>query len=718
MGRLATVAVSCLNQWSLDFDGNKHRILESIEIAKQCNATYRSGPELEICGYSCEDHFLESDTLLHSWQVLVEIMIHQSSSDILIDVGMPVMHKNSTYNCRVVFLNKQILLIRPKLLMCDSGNYRESRWFTPWRKLRTVEDFYLPRVVQKHTGQTIVPFGDAVIATSDTCIGYEICEELWTPNSTHIPLCMDGVEIIVNSSGSYMELRKSAIVLDLIKSATFKNGGCYLYSNLRGCDGQRVYFNGCSNIVMNGSLIKVGTQFNLKEVEVTCATIDLEDIRSYRNAIRSRSSSSSESYHRINVQNFSLSRDTCKMPDPILIEFKCLSPEEEISLGPACWLWDYLRRSKQGGYFLPLSGGIDSSSTACIVFSMCNLIYQACKDGDTQVLNEVRMIVGQQNYFPPNARELCNQLFTTCYMATENSSSQTKKRAEELSSQISSYHLSVVIDKVVSSVISVFVGLTGKTPQFAVYGGSPRESLALQNVQARLRMVLTYLFAQLMLWVRGRQGGLLVLGSANVDEALRGYMTKYDCSSADVNPIGGISKSDLKMFLRYFRTKYSLSSIDDIINATPTAELEPLVAGRIMQSDEADMGMTYDELSVYGKLRKQNYCGPYSMFCKLLLLWGNQYTAEQIAEKVKHFFRCYAINRHKMTVLTPSYHAEAYSPDDNRFDHRPFLYNVMWPWQFRCIDNKVEELNEKKNEIPRYHLSLESNRSEKYAVNV
>ena len=25
-----------------------------------------------------------------------------------------------------------------------------------------------------------------------------------------------------------------------------------------------------------------------------------------------------------------------------------------------------------------------------------------------------------------------------------------------------------------------------------------------------------------------------MLGSANVDEALRGYMTKYDCSSADI----------------------------------------------------------------------------------------------------------------------------------------------------------------------------------------
>jgi NAD+ synthase (glutamine-hydrolysing) len=31
-------------------------------------------------------------------------------------------------------------------------------------------------------------------------------------------------------------------------------------------------------------------------------------------------------------------------------------------------------------------------------------------------------------------------------------------------------------------------------------------------------MLLAYLFAQLLPWVRGRQGALLVLGSANVDE--------------------------------------------------------------------------------------------------------------------------------------------------------------------------------------------------------
>lgn len=50
-------------------------------------------------------------------------------------------------------------------------------------------------------------------------------------------------------------------------------------------------------------------------------------------------------------------------------------------LGPACWLWDYLRRSRTQGYFLPLSGGIDSCATAVIVHSMCRLVVEAAANG-------------------------------------------------------------------------------------------------------------------------------------------------------------------------------------------------------------------------------------------------------------------------------------------------------------------------------------------------
>lgn len=52
-----------------------------------------------------------------------------------------------------------------------------------------------------------------------------------------------------------------------------------------------------------------------------------------------------------------------------------------LSLGPACWLWDYLRRSRMSGYFLPLSGGIDSCATACIIHSMCRLVVKTAQQG-------------------------------------------------------------------------------------------------------------------------------------------------------------------------------------------------------------------------------------------------------------------------------------------------------------------------------------------------
>ena len=218
---------------------------------------------------------------------------------------------------------------------------------------------------------------------------------------------------------------------------------------------------------------------------------------------------------------------------------------------------------------------------------MCNMVVEAVTSGEEQVLADVRKVVGDPGYTPGDPKELCNRIFVTCYMGSENSSEDTKRRADKLARQIGSYHMNVAIDNMVKAVIAVFSTATGHIPKFRVRGGSVRENLALQNVQARVRMVTAYLFAQLMLWVRGRPGGLLVLGSANVDEALRGYMTKYDCSSADVNPIGGISKTDLKSFLRHARGLHGLTALDDIMAAPPTAELEPLSeAGALAQTDE------------------------------------------------------------------------------------------------------------------------------------
>lgn len=93
-------------------------------------------------------------------------------------------------------------------------------------------------MIARKIDQETCPIGDAIISTRDTCLGHEICEELWTVKSTHVEMSLAGAEIIVNSSGSYMELRKAYIVCDLLKNTTSKAGGAYLFSNFRGCDGK------------------------------------------------------------------------------------------------------------------------------------------------------------------------------------------------------------------------------------------------------------------------------------------------------------------------------------------------------------------------------------------------------------------------------------------------------------------------------------------------
>lgn len=105
-------------------------------------------------------------------------------------------------------------------------------------------------------------------------------------------------------------------------------------------------------IIVNGCIVAQGSQFSLNDVETVVATVDLEDVRAYRSAkSRALQATKQKAYERVEV-DMSLSEDSedvdfsvspSKVRDVIYV-----TPEEEIALGPACWLWDYLRRSRQG----------------------------------------------------------------------------------------------------------------------------------------------------------------------------------------------------------------------------------------------------------------------------------------------------------------------------------------------------------------------------------
>ncbi|VDO94711.1 unnamed protein product [Soboliphyme baturini] len=675
---ITKVGVCSLNQWAMDFEGNRVRILKSMSdqdmfcFSAENGARIRVGSELEVCGYGCKSHFLEADTYFHAWQVVASIMCSDFCEGMLVVIGM------------------HILLIRPSRFISNSRGYTEHQWFSTWNRPGETEEFFLPDFIEQHS----VPlFGDAVLCFKDVSVAFQTGSEFLHPEGSYLWSDSSSADIFcVSAAVPHYLSGYEHLTNTVVHGYPGRYGGVLLFSNQLGCDGDQDYFDGGSIIVVNNNVVSSTDRFSMADL--------------------------------ISVMLFSVS--------------------SSFRLGSASWLWQYLRRSGHNGFFLPLSGGKDSSAVACIVSTLCGLLCQAVNLGESDVLNDIRRIVDDPSYSPQDARELCNRLFVTCYLATENSSSISQANSSALAADIGrglasylvgcpnylvrlengknrgcgstarsveriigkfyhsifSHHLNININSAVKAVLDIFTGAFNKLPRFRCHGGESRENLALQNVQARLRMVITYLFAQLTLWAQSRSGSLLVLGSANCDESLLGYMTKYDCSSADVNPIGYFSKKQLTSYLQFCEIKYEYESLKRIIETPPTAELEPLSGGSLVQTDEVeDMGITYDELSALSVYRRPGFYGPYSTFCKFLAASQGKASPSQVAVKVKHFYRRYAINRHKMTVVTPSYRATLLCPDDSR----PFLYNVQWPWQFRQIDDKVGGANQRKHQ---YFLCL------------
>lgn len=139
---------------------------------------------------------------------------------------------------------------------------------------------------------------------------------------------------------------------------------------------------------------------------------------------------------------------------------------------------------------------------------MCSLVIQAIKDGNEQVIKDVKRIAGpyeKLGWLPTTAQELCGNIFHTIYMGkfsvllamgkylyklmqykpgmSTQSSKETRTRAKELSEAIGAYHTEVEIDDMFEGCKSILAGATGFEPKFKMYGGTPAENLALQNIR-------------------------------------------------------------------------------------------------------------------------------------------------------------------------------------------------------------------------------------------
>lgn len=108
------------------------------------------------------------------------------------------------------------------------------------------------------------------------------------------------------------------------------------------------------------------------------------------------------------------------------------------------------------------------------------------------------------------------------------------------------------------------------------------EDFILGNVKARQRMIAQYAVA-------GSCAGLVV-GTDHAAEAVMGFFTKFGDGAADITPLFGLNKRQIR------QVGEALGAPQHLTEKEPTADLESL---RPQRPDEEAFGISYDEIDTF-----------------------------------------------------------------------------------------------------------------------
>jgi len=134
-----------------------------------------------------------------------------------------------------------------------------------------------------------------------------------------------------------------------------------------------------------------------------------------------------------------------------------------------------------------------------------------------------------------------------------------------------------------SRIYDSFVSLLETTEKNANF------KLAEANIKSRLRMITLYFFANKL--------NYLVVGTGNKSEITVGYFTKYGDGGVDILPLGNLLKSQVIELAEYLKIP------QEIIQKPPSAGFWE------GQTDEGEMGISYNQLDLYLKTGKLNNQG-------------------------------------------------------------------------------------------------------------
>lgn len=125
-------------------------------------------------------------------------------------------------------------------------------------------------------------------------------------------------------------------------------------------------------------------------------------------------------------------------------------------------------------------------------------------------------------------------------------------------------------------------GVDGITEEFSAATGEGIGDFNKGNVKARARMIAQYAVAG--------QRNLLVLGTDHGAESVTGFFTKFGDGGADLLPLFGLDKGQIRSVLKH------LGADEYLYEKVPTADL---LDGKPGRTDEDELGFTYANIDAY-----------------------------------------------------------------------------------------------------------------------
>ena len=668
MSLILTISAATINPVPLDLQGNARLIGKCLDQAAAEGADLVLLPELCLTGYGCEDMFYAQDFIRAVPEALKGIM-ERMPDNLIASVGLPVLINGQIYNSCALFDSRKVYGIVCKQHLARTGIHYENRWFTPWKAgvFTTLHDFF--------PGEEI-PAGDLIYDLAGVRVGYEICEDSWVAHRPGIDLYARGIDLILNPSASHFALGKHDTRRSIIAEGSRSFCCAYIYANLLGNEAGRAIYDGDSMIASCGKIVMSAPRLSFRTWEVHTAGVDIE---ANRNTRLLSSENICQDDERIIMVSRKSSFKGKYAHDPV-------APEQENEHLSACravalGLWDFMRKTRTGGFALSLSGGADSAlcaATVCYAFTQAAVTTGVEEFAET--LRSCGINLAQYPHNPSTAqliefvkKEVMPRVLITLYQGSDHSGEITRHAAKSLAEDLGASHYEWSISTVVAEYEKLVNSILPSDDKLSW----EKDDITLQNIQARSRSP--------GIWMIANRFNKLLIATSNLSEASVGYCTMDGDTSGVISPIAGISKSRILEINRYIGEhglelqhgdstfcSLSITSMKYIIAQRPTAELRP-----VEQTDEQDL-MPYPLMDEIRRLSQVMNYSPQRILEQLVHgNFGEIYSLDYLRNGVKKYFRLYCRNQWKRERIAVGFHIEADSADPKTFRRFPVLSSML-----------------------------------------